>query len=72
VEPASVVAWAEALRMVSGSPDLLARLRAGVLPPRTMTTAADEIEAVYAAVKSSRRSTSLYEPAYAKEHPESK
>ena len=72
VEPASVVAWAEALRRVSGSPDFLARLRARVRPPRTMTTAADEIEAVYAAVKSSRRSTSLYEPAYAKEHPESK
>ena len=54
VEPASVVAWAEALRRVSGSPGLLARLRSGVRPPRTMTTAADEIEAVYAAVKRRR------------------
>jgi glycosyltransferase involved in cell wall biosynthesis len=72
VEPASVVAWAEAMRRVSGSPGLLARLRAGVHPPRTMKTAADEIEAVYAGVKSSRRSAFSCEPTYANEHPESK
>jgi glycosyltransferase involved in cell wall biosynthesis len=72
VEPGSVVAWAEALRRVSGSPGLLARLRAGVRPPRTMTTAADEMEAVYASLKSSRRSTYLYESLYATEDRESK
>jgi glycosyltransferase involved in cell wall biosynthesis len=51
VEPASVPAWAEALRRISHSPALLAHLRAGVRPPRTMMRAADEINAVYAAVK---------------------
>lgn len=59
VDPGSVVAWAEALREVSGSLGLLARLRAGVRPPRTIATAADEIEAVYASLKSSRRSIIL-------------
>ncbi len=54
VDPGSVVAWAEALRKVSGSCGLRARLRAGVRPPRTIATAADEIEAVYASLKSSR------------------
>jgi glycosyltransferase involved in cell wall biosynthesis len=70
VEPASVLAWADALRRVAGSPGLLARLREGVRSPRTMTTAADEIEAVYAAVKSTHRSTFPYEPACANESPE--
>jgi glycosyltransferase involved in cell wall biosynthesis len=51
VEPASVSAWAEALRRISQSPPLLAHLRAGVRPPRTMMRAADEINSVYAAVK---------------------
>ena len=57
VEPASIVAWTETLRRVSDSPNLLTRLRAGVRPPRTMATAADEIDAVYAAVKNTPRST---------------
>jgi glycosyltransferase involved in cell wall biosynthesis len=72
VEPASVVAWAEVLSRVSLSPRLLARLRAGVRPPRTMARAADEVNAVYAAVKGSRRSALPHESAYANEHPESK
>jgi glycosyltransferase involved in cell wall biosynthesis len=72
VEPESVRAWAEVLRRVSGSPGLLERLRKGVLPPRTMTKAADEIEAVYAKVERSPRSAFLHEPAYANEHPKSK
>jgi glycosyltransferase involved in cell wall biosynthesis len=50
VDPGSVMAWAKALREVSGSPGLLARLRAGVRPPRTIATAAGEIEAVYASL----------------------
>lgn len=72
VEPGSVVLWAEALRRVSGSVGLLASLRAGVRPPRTITKAADEIEGVYASLKSSCRSTPLYQPAYASEYRESK
>jgi len=71
VDPASVVAWAEVLRRVSGSPELLARLCKGVCPPRTMTTAVEEVEAAYAAVKSSRRSAALHHPAYANEHRDS-
>jgi glycosyltransferase involved in cell wall biosynthesis len=63
VEPGSSAAWTEVLRSLSGEPDLLARLRSGVRPPRTMTTAADEIEAVYAAVRKSVRTALPYEPA---------
>jgi glycosyltransferase involved in cell wall biosynthesis len=62
VEAASVPAWGEVVCEVSSRPDLLAGLRAGVRPPRTMVTAADEIQAVYAWVKSSRRAALLYEP----------
>jgi glycosyltransferase involved in cell wall biosynthesis len=57
VEPTSVAAWAEALRSFSESTKLRARLRTGVCMPRTMTTAADEIEAVYATVRGNIRSS---------------
>ncbi len=56
VDPTSVVAWAEALRSICETGELLARLRAGVRMPRTMMKATDEVEAIYAVAKSSRRS----------------
>jgi glycosyltransferase involved in cell wall biosynthesis len=57
VEPGSVMAWAELFRTISKTEGILGRLRAGVRMPRTMTTATDEIEAVYALAKSRRRPT---------------
>jgi glycosyltransferase involved in cell wall biosynthesis len=65
VDPTSIVAWAEALRSICETTDLLARLRAGVRMPRTMMTATDEIEAIYAMAKSSRRSLLSRESALA-------
>jgi glycosyltransferase involved in cell wall biosynthesis len=56
IEPGSLAAWTEVFRCVSSDPDLLTRLRSGVRPPRTMTTAASEIEAVYAVVNKGLRS----------------
>jgi glycosyltransferase involved in cell wall biosynthesis len=67
VEPTSVVAWAEALRTICETPELLARLRAGVRMPRTMMTATDEIEAVYTVAKSSKRSPFPRKPTGANE-----
>lgn len=55
VEPKSAIAWGEALRGMCETEELLVRLRAGVRMPRTMINATDEIEAVYAVAKSSRR-----------------
>jgi len=47
VEPASVAGWTAALRTLATEPDRLARLRTGIRPPRTMTTAAAEMAALY-------------------------
>lgn len=47
VDPESPDAWAAALRSLSQNGDLIARLRAGVRPPRTMRDAAVELTAVY-------------------------
>jgi glycosyltransferase involved in cell wall biosynthesis len=47
VEPGSAHAWAEALRRLSQDPDLIATLRSGIRPPRTMNDAAIELKAVY-------------------------
>jgi len=47
VEPASVAAWTAALRTLATEPDRLARLRTGIRPPRTMTTVAAEMAALY-------------------------
>jgi glycosyltransferase involved in cell wall biosynthesis len=47
VDPASPESWAEALRRLSQDRDLLATLRSGIRPPRTMRDAAAELMAVY-------------------------
>lgn len=47
VEPASVAAWTAALRTLATEPDRLACLRTGIRPPRTMTTVAAEMAALY-------------------------
>jgi glycosyltransferase involved in cell wall biosynthesis len=47
VEPASVTAWTAALRALATEPERLARLRAGIQPPRTMATAAAEMAQLY-------------------------
>lgn len=47
VEPASVTAWTAALRTLATEPDRHARLRAGIRPPRTMTTVAAEMAVLY-------------------------
>ena len=44
VEPA---AWATTLQRCATDRDLLPRLRAGIRPPRTMATVADEMLALY-------------------------
>lgn len=56
VEAASVPAWTAALRTVATEPDLRARLRAGIRPPRTMTAAAAEMAALYRRLLESSRS----------------
>ena len=50
VEDSSPTAWAQALRELLEHPDQLARLRAGVRPPRRMREVADDMLAVYAAL----------------------
>jgi glycosyltransferase involved in cell wall biosynthesis len=40
-------AWTDALERLSGDPGLLARLRQGVRPPRTIEAVADDMAAVY-------------------------
>jgi glycosyltransferase involved in cell wall biosynthesis len=47
VEPGSLDAWRHAVRAICGDPALLARLRAGVRPPRTMADAASDMTALY-------------------------
>jgi len=47
VEPTSPDAWAEALRRLSRDPDLLARLRSGIRPSRTMRDAAIDSMSIY-------------------------
>ncbi len=50
VPHASVDAWTAALRRLATEEGLLARLRAGVRPPRTMREAAEEMSGVYEGV----------------------
>jgi len=45
--PGSLAAWSGALARLAGNPAEVARLRAGVRPPRTMDAAAAEMEALY-------------------------
>ena len=45
--PGSLAAWRDALARLAGDPAEVARLRAGVRPPRTMAAAAAEMEALY-------------------------
>ena len=47
VEAANVAAWTRALRTLATEPERLARLRDGIQPPRTMTTAAAEMAGLY-------------------------
>lgn len=47
VEPASVAAWTAALQVLAADPERRMRLRSGIRPPRTMTTAAAEMAALY-------------------------
>jgi glycosyltransferase involved in cell wall biosynthesis len=48
VERGSVTGWSAAFQQLLQDEGLLARLRAGVQPPRTMETVADEMNTVYA------------------------
>lgn len=57
VEPASPDAWAAALRRLAQDPDLAARLRSAVRPPRSMMDSSQEMQALYRSL--------LHEPAYA-------
>jgi glycosyltransferase involved in cell wall biosynthesis len=57
VDPASPDGWAAALRSLSQDGELIARLRSGIRPPRTMRDAALEMQALYKLL--------LHEPAYA-------
>jgi glycosyltransferase involved in cell wall biosynthesis len=47
VEPESVESWSAALRQLTEQPNLLARLRTGIRPPRRMEAVADDMQAVY-------------------------
>lgn len=47
VEPASIAAWTAALQVLAADPERRMRLRSGIRPPRTMTTAAAEMAALY-------------------------
>jgi len=47
VEPASVAAWTAALQALAADPERCMRLRGGIRPPRTMTTVAAEMAALY-------------------------
>ena len=50
LDPASPEGWAEALRRLTRDPALLATLRSGIRPPRTMRDAAAELNAIYGQV----------------------
>lgn len=47
VEAANATAWAAALLHLCETPELMARLRAGISPPRTMATVAEEMAVLY-------------------------
>jgi glycosyltransferase involved in cell wall biosynthesis len=47
VEPESVASWSTTLRRLTEQPQLLARLRVGVRPPRRIEAVADDMHAVY-------------------------
>jgi glycosyltransferase involved in cell wall biosynthesis len=47
VETESVPAWTDVLAQLLQDADLLPRLRAGIRPPRRMSTVADEMLALY-------------------------
>jgi len=50
VEPDSAPAWAAALQNAAANPNLLSQLKGNIQSPRTMTTVADEMLALYEAV----------------------
>jgi glycosyltransferase involved in cell wall biosynthesis len=58
VEPASPKAWADALRRIADSPDLLGRLRGGIGSVRNMSQVATEMEAIYGSLVSQRQAAS--------------
>ncbi len=47
VKGSSANGWAQALRRLVSEPELLPKLRAGILPPRSMGEVAEEVRAVY-------------------------
>lgn len=65
VEAASVAAWRDALVRLAGDPAVLAALRAGIRPPRTMQAVAGEMRALYRAVLGDRAPTPAGERAHA-------
>lgn len=54
VTPADTAAWASAIRRLAGEPEHVAKLRAGIRPPRTMADAAADMAAIYRALHESR------------------
>jgi glycosyltransferase involved in cell wall biosynthesis len=64
IEPASLRAWSDALARLAGDPGLLARLKAGVRPPRRMEAVAREMHELYRELLS-RSSPQLEEPTHA-------
>ncbi len=61
--PGSLAAWRGALERLAGDPAEVARLRAGVRPPRTMAAAAAEMEALYRRLTGSAAARALPEEA---------
>ncbi|MBH8561047.1 glycosyltransferase family 4 protein [Nostoc sp. CENA67] len=54
VEPASVVAWSQALQRLCQNRDLLMQLKAGIRQPQTMATVAQEMEKIYLSLKTTK------------------
>ncbi|BAZ47941.1 group 1 glycosyl transferase [Nostoc sp. NIES-4103] len=54
VEPASVVAWGQALQRLCQNRDLLMQLKAGIPQPQTMATVAQEMEKIYLSLKTTK------------------
>ncbi|MDZ8188209.1 MAG: glycosyltransferase family 4 protein [Nostoc sp. ChiSLP02] len=59
VEPASVVAWSQALERLCHNRDLLMHLRSGIRQPQTMATVAQEMQRIYSSLNTKNKIVSL-------------